>query len=128
MLRHHRPRAVAAERRLAREHLVDHAGEAVDITRGAQLFIAARLLRTHVLRRPDGKTDFRHTVLGIATGARHAEVGQDGVAVGEQDVLGLHVAMHESLAVREVEAGPDLLCDAKRVLHGKLRVFQQAVA
>ena len=50
------------------------------------------------------------------------------MAVGEQDVLGLHIAMHESLAVREVESRADLLRDPQRILQRQLAGLFQTVA
>ncbi len=37
------------------QHLVDHAGEAVDIRSLIEVRDARRLLRTHITRRPDGE-------------------------------------------------------------------------
>ena len=39
---------------------------------------------------------------------RDAEIGQQRVIVGEQDVLRLHIAVHEPVAVRVVQASADL--------------------
>src|SRR5206468_10262544 len=49
-----------------------------------------------------------------------AEVRQHGVAIGEQDILGLHVAMHKTVTVGEVEAGADFLRDAQCILQRQL--------
>src|SRR5882762_7726202 len=75
-----------------------------------------------------GETDFGDLGVGIGARTGDSEVGKHGVAVGEQDVLWLHVAMHESLAMREVEAGPDLLCDSQRILQRKLASLLEAVS
>src|SRR5438309_1812260 len=47
--------------------------------------------------------------------ARDAEVGEHRVAVREQDVLGLHVAMDESLAMRVVECHAHVTRDPDRL-------------
>ena len=93
------------------------------------------MLRAHVLGGPDRQSDFgrelagaRRVRVGVAAGARDPEVGEHCVAIGEQDVLRLHVAMHEALPMREVEAGAHLLCDAERVLYGQRPALEQPLA
>jgi hypothetical protein len=60
--------------------------------------------------------------------ARDAEVSEQCMAVRDQDVLGLHVAMHESRAMRVVESRADLVGDAKCIAEWKLAVLFQAIA
>ncbi len=132
LLRHHGARVGALKWRLAREHLVHDACEAVDVARRAKLRLATRLLRTHVCRRPDRDADFGDDlaapVFSAVAGAGDAEVGKDGVTVREQNVLRLHIAMHESFAMREVEAGADLLCDSERLLQRQQARLLESVA
>ncbi len=96
----HRLGRAAVKRRLPGQHLVQHAPERVEIAPPVDAGVAARLLRTHVLRRPD-----REPALGEPLASRNgdragdAEVGHDGVIVREQDVLGLDVPVHDALAV-----------------------------
>ena len=123
------------EWRLAGEHLVDDAGEAVDVACRAEIGLPARLLGTHVLRRTDRESDFRRHravvvrfLLGVAAGARYAEVREQRVPIGEENVLRLHVAMHEPLAVREIETGADFLRDAQRVFQRQLPRLGQTLA
>ena len=123
MLRHHHARAAAAEGRFTRQHFIDDARQAVHVAGATEILLAARLLRAHVLGRSDGQSDFRCKLtgapgigIGFTAGARDAEVREHGVTVREQNVLRLHVAMHEALPMREVETGADFLSDAERVL------------
>src|SRR5207245_479443 len=104
LLRHGGPRAAAAQRRLASQHLVDHARQAVEVAPASQILLAARLLRAHVLRRPQRQPALGHHFhADLGEGARDTKVGEHRVEVREQDVLGLHVAMDEALAMRVVE-------------------------
>src|SRR5437867_3037555 len=117
---------VTAGRRFAREHLVQDAREAVDVAGGTQLRVAARLLGTHVLRCAHGEADLGHRVpanpagFGVRARARHTEICEDRVPIGEQNVLGFDIAMDEPFAMREIEASPDFLCDTQRVLQRQL--------
>src|SRR5438046_10182735 len=63
------------------------------------------LLGGHVRRRADHRAGLREPLaLGGLRDSREAEVGEDRYAAAvEQDVGGLHVAMHHALAVRVVE-------------------------
>ena len=51
----HRLRRWPGERRLAGQHLVEHAAERVDVGAGVDVALAARLLGAHVGRRADGE-------------------------------------------------------------------------
>jgi len=92
-----RLRGRCSERRIAGEHLVQHAGEAVDVTSTIDTPIPARLFRRHVRRR-----SYREARLGQALtarnrhGARDPEVGDDGVSGLEHDVLRLDVAVDDT--------------------------------
>ena len=114
------------ERRFAREHLVQDAREAVDVAGGTRLRVAARLLGAHVLRCAHGEADLGHRVpanpagFDVSARARHTEVCEDRVPIGKQIVLGFDIAMDEPFAMREIEASPDFLCDAQRVLQRQL--------
>ena len=58
--------------------------------------------------------------LGLARGERDAEVGDERLAIVEQDVLGLDVAVDDAVPVRVVERRGDLGGDSHRVGHGQL--------
>ena len=83
---------------------------------------ARRLFGAHVGRGPD-----RHPGLGQPVRRRRleragdAEVGHQRLAVGEQDVLRLDVAMDHALAVGMVERVGDLPGDAEGLVDRQLR-------
>ncbi len=88
-----------AVRRLTRKHLVEHTGQAVDVAPGINR-LSHRLLGTHV-----GRSAYRETddcELGFVLGAESAcdaEVGQECMPTGEEDVLRLDVAVHDAVLV-----------------------------
>ena len=115
---HRGARARRPERRLARQHLVDDAGQAVHVARRVEVRLSRGLLGAHVLGRAEGEADLRDGdgLAGAAAGAGDAEVRQHREAVGDQDVLRLHVPVHVAVAVGEVEPRARLLRDPQRVL------------
>ncbi len=58
----------------------------------------------------------------------HAEVGDDGDAVGEQHVVGLDVAVHHAPGVGVAQRGGDVAQHPDRLGHRKVAVAQQAGA
>ena len=98
----HRVEALPCPGPCAREHLPRDQPEAVDIAAAVELD-AVDLLGRHVRRRAD--RDASHRELRLAShGAGEAEVGEEGAAVRlDEDVAGLHVAMHDAHRVRGVE-------------------------
>ncbi len=102
--RHHRLRGGAGERRVAREHLVEHRAQGVDVGAGGDLALAHRLLGAHVVRRAERHAGLGHPApAGLAGRERDAEVGDQRLAVVQQDVLGLDVAVDHAVAVGVVE-------------------------
>ena len=123
-----RGRRRAAVRRLAGEQLVQHAGEAVLIaaTVGA---LVERLLGAHVLRRADDESragDARR--LRGARGERDAEVGDHRLALVDEDVLRLDVAMDDVARVRVVERRRDLPRDGDGVVDREIALAVEPVA
>jgi hypothetical protein len=59
---------------------------------------------------------------------QRTEVGDDGVAVVERDVLGLHVAMHHAMTVRLVEGLGDLARQAQCLVDRQLRLAVEPIA
>ncbi len=100
LLRNHAPHIRAGVRRLASQHLVQHASQTVDVAPAIEPFTLRSLLRAHVARRPDGDPS-----LGQRTGRscrdrpRDPEVADDGMPGLEQDILGLDVPMYDVVAV-----------------------------
>jgi hypothetical protein len=119
----------AGERRLPRQHLVEHAAEAVLVTAAVEPAAPARLLRAHVGRGAD-----HHAGRGqlLPSRRRHRpgdpEVGDQRVAFLEQDVLGLDVAVHHALPVSVVQGVGHLARDLERVLQRKLPVPLEPLA
>ena len=109
LLRQHGEHIRSAEGRLTRQQLVEHAGQAVLVCPRVHLAVASGLLGTHVGGGPHAEAGLGQPVAGRdARGARDAEVRDQRVALGEQDVLRLHVAMDQPLGVGIVERFPRL--------------------
>jgi len=97
---------VALERNLAREQLVEHAPEGIDVG----LFVdrlPAGLLRRDVVARAHDRPGDRHPVDVDCMGDAEISDLRPPVAV-EEDVLRLDVAVDEALVVREGEPARDL--------------------
>jgi hypothetical protein len=104
------------KRRLPREHLVRNDAEPVEIAPAVHQF-AGRLLRAHVGRRTDGDPLPRRRVFGVPVRcAGDSEIGEQRAArdAVEQDVLGLHVAVHEPRTAGRIECGGEVGCDCRR--------------
>ena len=101
---HHCLRGGAGERRLGGEHLVQHGAQGVDVGTGGDLALAHGLLGAHVVRRAE-----RHAGLGHSAtarrghGKRDTKIGDQRLAVVDQNVLGLDVAMDHPVAMGVVE-------------------------
>ena len=107
----------APEWRLAGETLVEHAPERVAVRARVDGF-AADLLGRQVVERPDEPAGVRGVSAELL---RDPEVGQVRVvAVVEEHVRGLHVAVDERPPVRGVEGVGHLGQDAKRSLRAQL--------
>ena len=101
------------ERRLSGDHLVQHAAQAVDVAPAVDSRIGHRLLGTHVRRRAERDAGARELgAAALGDRARDAEIGDERLAVLQQDVLRLDVAVNDALLVRVVERAtrPDTRC------------------
>ena len=79
------------------------------------------LLGAHVLGRAERQPGLGQArPAGVAEGQGDAEVGDQCIPVGEQDVLRLDVAMHRPMAMGVVERGTDGRRDVYRVGNGEL--------
>ena len=111
-------RVVAFERRGAGEHLEQHHAHAVDVGARVHVLAAQRLLGAHVERGADDESG-----LGVAGGAVEvlddAEVHQQRAtgSVLDEDVVGLHVPMHQALLVGVLQGLEDGLGDRERPAH-----------
>jgi hypothetical protein len=129
LLGEHGLRRRTRERRAAGHHLVHHAAEGVDVRPVVDLGIAGSLLGAHVGRRADGDAGVGDRIPAhFRVRVGDAEVGDDGVAVDEEDVLGLDVAVDHLLPVRVREAVGDLGGDARDVVETELPFFAEEVA
>ncbi len=105
-----------ARRHRPHQHLVDHARQAVHVGALVHVGTARRLLGTHVARRADGDARAGERLVARAgDGLGDSEVGHERVPLGEQHVLGLHVAMHDTLPVRVAQRVGHVLRDGERV-------------
>ena len=124
----HRPRRRPRHRRLACDHLVGDRGQRVDVAAGVQLPRARRLLEAHVRGRADGQAGSRDAVAGrVGQGDGDAEVGEQRLALLEEDVRRLDVTVEHGTAVGEVEGARHLADDPERLLDGKHLLPREAV-
>ncbi len=106
-------RRVRGERRTARDHLVEHHTEGIDIAAAVHAE-ALRLLGREVGGRAHNKTGLGDA-LTRADRSRYAEVGNLHLTVGSDEyVAGLHVAVHDTMAVRVTEGLRDVGGDRSR--------------
>ena len=121
MLHRHGDLVLAVERHVAGEHLEQHDAERVDVGLRPDR-VPQRLLRRDVVRRAEHPAVGREAVL--VERASDPEVGDLGRALEvDEDVLRLHVAVHDVARMRCIERP----CDLDRVGDG-LRDGQSAEA
>ena len=103
---------------IARQQLVEHATQAVEVAPSIDVDLTGDLLRTHV-----GRSAQQGTVLRERVAARRserfadAEVGHHGHAVVDHDVLRFDVSMDDALPVRVIERASHRTRDLQRILH-----------
>ena len=106
--------AVALERPLSDEHLVQHDAQRIDVRRRGR-GLAAGLLGAEVVDRAEGRARQRHLRLGDRPG--DAEVDDlDPPVAPDEHVPGLHVAMDDPVRVRRREPAGDRGGDPRRLL------------
>jgi hypothetical protein len=110
-----RDHPVAVVGHLARQQLEEEDAERVLV--GAVVgLLAGRLLRREVVARPHDRPGLRDPAL-LLEEPRDAEVGHlRGAELVEQDVLRLHVAVHDAVGVRVREAARRLADEPERIL------------
>ena len=120
--------ARAHEGRHAGQHLVEHAGERVQVGASVDLDAAEGLLGGHVGRGPESGSHRRRSRLRAPQRPGDAEVSNQGEPVREQDVLGLDVAMDDAALVRVAERARHLARQPKRFLERQLSLAFEALA
>ena len=125
----HLAHRAAGVRRVPGQHLVHHAGEAVQVAAPVEIVRADRLFGAHVHRRAERDPRLRdRRVLGRALHPRDPEIGHDGDAALEEDVLRLDVAVDDPLVVRPLERAGHLDADAHGRVDGELPLAPDPVA
>jgi len=113
--REQRELGVAHEGRVAREHVVEHRAERVDVAPLTDV-VARHLLGRHVLGRPHERAAGREVGL-LVLALDQAEIEHlhelaIGAVLDQHDVAGLEVAMHQAVGVSLREGSADLKRDA----------------
>ena len=125
---HHRLRGRRREGRLARQHLVEHDAEAVDVGAGVHVLVGRGLLRTHVGRGAEREAGLGQSLVTGAHRPRDPEVGDQRLPIHQQDVLRLDVAVHGAVPVGEVEGERDFAGKPHGVGDGELPFAAEPVA
>src|SRR5207244_1218 len=113
---------------LPRQHLVEHAGEAVQVAATIHSLTPHRLLRTHVAWRTDGYPGFRQLAAGGGRDRpRDPEIAHHRVASFEQNVLGLDIAVHHPVSVSVAQRLGYVPRDRQCLLRRELPLALQAV-
>ena len=100
MLVHDRRRRVALERHFPGDHVVEGRAQRVNVRPSVDVHFAADLFGTDIVRRAIRSASLRQSGFLVAHFAGQAHVGQlYDILVGDHDVLGLDVAMHEPAPV-----------------------------
>ena len=125
-----RERQLRQRRRLVGEtpgqQLVRDDAEAVEV-RAGRGDLAVSLLRRQVRGGAEHRAGLRDR--GAVGRLRDAEVGQlDLALLGAQQVAGLHVAVHDAVAVRVVQPPAGAVDEMERVLDGELALVAQDLA
>src|SRR5438105_13211051 len=109
--------------RLAREHFVEHAGEAVDVAPAVQRRFSGRLFRTHVGGRPYREAGFGDLLPFRGTDRPgDPEIGHHRLTFLQQNVLRLDIAMNDLVPMRVVERAGNLYCQPERLVHRQLHL------
>ena len=125
----HRSGRQAGEWRLAGQHLVEHAGQTVEVAPPVHLSLSGGLLRAHIGRRAEREAGLGESLSpGCVHRSRNAEISDHRLLSLEQDVLRLDVPVDDSLPVRVRERRRDVLTDPERRSHRQLFLAHQALA
>src|SRR5207302_11386956 len=121
VLAHDALRARPRKGRLARQHLVQHAPETVDVAPLVHPGTRRALLGAHVARRADRNPPLRQLAAGsCGDRPRDPEVRHHRLASRQQDVLRLDVAVHHVVAVGVAQRARHLAGDPYRLFERQL--------
>ena len=119
----------AGKRRLSGEHLVQHTTQRVDIAAPVEILATRCLLRTHVKRRPNRQPRLGELLAaGRIDRPRDAEIGNDRVAVLDEDVLRFDVAVDDIAFVRRVERVGHFARELHGIVNRQLLLAIQEIA
>lgn len=113
----HRRDMIGDEGRLAGQTLIEHATERKQVGRRGQRPYAARLFRSHILRRTHHHSGVSHGVRrsDATRDAKVQELGTADIAADQKEVGGLEIAMNDAALVRPGEGGEDLRQEGQAV-------------
>src|SRR5207253_1505501 len=118
----------AQKRRMPRQHLVQHTAQGVGIRPPVDVRFGRRLLRAHIAGRAHGESGVRQLLRACRHDrARNAEIRDDRLPAGEQDVLWLDVPVHHIVAVGVAQGARHLPGNPHGFLDGQLRFAVQPV-
>ena len=124
MARDNRSRRRPGEGRHAREHLVQHAAERVDVASTIDVLLGAGLLGTHVGGCAECEAGARHTadVGCLLDRSCDAEVGDDGATCRalDENVVRLDIAVDDVVRVGMLQRVGDVAGDLEGALDGEL--------
>jgi hypothetical protein len=117
------------KRRPPRQHLVQHASQAVEVAAEVDRLGPAGLLGAHVGGGADRDAGPGHPLApGLAHRPGDAEIGQERMVLGQEDVLRLDVAMDQSLPMRVLEGVRHLTREADRLGQPELLLAREPFA
>ena len=115
-------------RRLTHQHLVQHAPQGVDITRGTRLTIRRSLLRAHIVRSAHGQARLgQPPAPGRTHRKRDSEVCHEWAALTQQDIRRLDVPVDHTPLMGSVKGLGNVGGDPHRLLHRKLMLSVELI-
>ena len=110
-------------RRIAGQHLVQHAPQRIDVGSIGQVPLGGSLLGRHVVRRAQRQSCLRHAPAGGGTHRQgNTEVGHHRSPIVQQDVFGFDIAVNDIVPVGVVECVSDVDGDADGFFDTELRL------
>ncbi len=108
------------------QHLVRHAGEAVEIAAPIEVRVRRRLLRAHIAGCPHRHPRLRQAVpLRRRDRPTDAKIRDQRVPAAQEDVLRLDVAVDDVMAMGEAQGVGDLAGDRERIVERELSLAEK---